>query len=425
MTIQIVMKSLTLRARLKQWYATLLVILAVVGPGLITAFADNDAGGVATYTAAAAKFGYMALLTLLPITVILAITQEIGARIAIVTGKGLADLIRERFGIRVTVITFFALFFVNFGVILQNIGGLRSAVELFGLDYRIMLPLLIAGLYMLVTQANYKKIQQFFYVLIFFYLAYFISAILAKPDWGRATRALFVPERVPTFDYLYTSIAVLGTTVTAWGQFFINSYIKDKKLKPEDLSISRWEIGTGALLTNLFSFFMMIAVAATIFASGIGISGAAEAATAMEPLAGSFASALFGFGLLVAGVLGCAVVPLATSYAFSEFFGYQGTLNDDFKQSKLFYGFFLIQIAAGMMFTYIPSLTLFNITLVADFFNGMMLPFIFFFLYKIANNKELMGEYRNTQLQNILLIAATLIISFSTLFGGLGKLLGW
>lgn len=414
-----------IRARLSILKINLLLLLAVLGPGLITAFADNDAGGVATYTSAAAKFGYFSLITLIPITLVLAITQEIGARIAIVTGKGLADLIRERFGIRITVGLFAVLFFVNFGVILQNLGGLRSALELFGINYLIVLPLLILMLFLVITKANYKKIQQFFFILIFFYLAYFVSAVLAKPDWMRAAKALVIPEQTPSFDFLFTSIAVLGTTVTAWGQFFINSYIKDKKLKIEDLKFSRIEIGVGSILTNVFSFFMMVAVAATIFASGIQITGAADAATAMQPLAGAFASTLFGVGLLIAGFLGCAIVPLATAYAFSEFFGYQGTLNDGFKHSRLFYGFFIIQIVFGLAITLIPQVSLFNITLIADFCNGMILPLIFFFLYKIANNEELMGKYRNSHLQNLLLIASALVISLGTTLGGVGKILGW
>ncbi len=418
------MKLRTIKHSFQKMKLNIMLMLAVLGPGLITAFADNDAGGVATYTSAAAKFGYYSLITLIPITIVLAVTQEIGARIAIVTGKGLADLIRERFGVKTAVFVFMTLFVVNFGVILQNIGGLRSGLELFSIDYRIFLPIVILFLFFIITKSNYKKLQQFFFVLIFFYLAYLVSAILAKPNWVQATRALVIPEKMPSFDFLFTSIAVLGTTVTAWGQFFINSYIKDKKLKVDDLRFSRIEIISGAIFTNLFSFFMMVAVAATIFTYNIPINTASDAARAMEPLAGTFASSLFGFGLLVAGFLGCAIVPLATAYAFSEFFGYQGTLNDDFKKSRLFYSFFIIQIVLGVLITFIPSISLFNITLIADFINGMMLPIIFYYLYKIANNEELMGHYKNSTLQNILLVSSGFIISIGTALGGFGKLFG-
>lgn len=414
-----------IRSSIRYLKKNILTVLAVFGPGIITAFADNDAGGVATYSVAAANFGYMALTLLIPITLVLAITQEIGARIAIVTGKGLADLIRERFGIRVTLTVFGGLFLVNYVVILQNMSGMKSALQLFNLPYLLFLPLLLTGLFLLIIKANYQKIQNFFFVIIFFYIAYVISAFLARPDWGKAVESLFIPKGTVTFSYLFTSIAVLGTTVTAWGQFFINSYVKDKKLKIEDLPYSQIEIVVGAFLTNLFTFFMMIAVIATLYTNNLPIQGADDAAMSMRPLAGSLASALFGFGLLVAGFLGLAIVPLTTAYAFSEFFGYQGTLNDDFQKSKLFYGFFLLQILLGALVVFIPSFSLFKITLAASFINGMILPIIFYFLYKIANSDELMGKHKNSFIQNVLLVGSAILISFGTLLGGVGQLLGW
>lgn len=398
------------------------ILLAVLGPGLITAFADNDAGGVATYSVAASQFGYSILATLIPITIVLLITQEIGARIAIVTGKGLGDLIRERYGVRISILIFSLLMVVNLGVILQDLGGLKSALGLFQLDYRIFLPLLIAFLFFFIIKSSYTMIERFFLFLIFFYLAYLFSAVLAKPDWGLTAKSLIVPPSKTSFIYLYTAIAVLGTTVTAWGQFFINSYVKDKKITPEKLKYQRLEIYIGAFLTDIFSLFMMVAVIATVFKNNIPITDAASAALAIQPLAGQLAGLLFAFGLLVAGFLGLAIVPLATAYAFSEFFGYEGSLDTDLKKSKLFYGFFLLQILIGLIFVLIPSFNLFSITLYADFLNGIMLPVIFFFLYKIANNEALMGKYRNTKLQNILLVGSAVVISAAALFGGLGKL---
>ncbi len=401
----------------------ILITLLVVGPGLITAFADNDAGGVATYSVASAKFGYHILTILIPVTVVLAITQEIGARISIVTGKGLGDLIRERFGIRISMILFILLFFVNFGVILQNLGGLKDAIQLFGLEYRLLLPFTILLLFLFIIRTSYKMIEKFLLIIIIFYLTYLFSAILSKPNWTEAVTSLFTFREKPSFAYLYTSIAVLGTTVTAWGQFFINSYIKDKKITTSRLKYSQIEIYVGAVLTNLFSFFMMIAVIATLFIHRIPISGAAEAALAIKPFAGALASVMFGIGLLIAGILGTIIVPLATAYAFSEFFGYAGSLDEDFKRSRLFYTFFIIQIVLGTIFVFFPQISLFKITLFADFFNGMMLPVIFYFLYKFANDKGLMGNYVNSRIQNILLVVAGLIISLAALVGGLGELL--
>ncbi len=398
------------------------ILLAVLGPGLITAFADNDAGGVATYSVAASKFGYAMLTTLIPITLVLMVTQEIGARIAVVTGKGLADLIREKFGIRIAMLIFSLLFLVNFGVIIQNLGGLKSALKLFQLDYRIFLPLLIIFLFFFITNSSFKVIERFFLFLIFFYFTYIVSAFMAKPDWSKALTSLVVPQSKISFDYLYTAIAVLGTTITAWGQFFINSYVKDKKITPDKLRYERLEIYIGAILTDVLSLFMMVAVTATLFIHSIPITGASEAAIAIRPFAGELAGLLFGIGLLVAGFLGCAIVPLATAYAFSEFFGFEGSLDTDLKRSRLFYGFFILQILLGSAFILLPQISLFQITLYADFLNGIMLPVIFYFLYKLANNEELMGKYRNTKIQNIFLVGSAIIISFAAFIGGVGKL---
>jgi Mn2+/Fe2+ NRAMP family transporter len=402
----------------------LLIILAVMGPGLITAFADNDAGGVATYSVAASKFGYSMLTTLIPITIVLMVTQEIGSRMAVVSGKGLGDLIREKFGIRISVLIFSLLFFVNFGVIIQDIGGLKDGLSLFHLNLFIFLPVVIAFLFLFITRASYAKVEKFFLFLIFFYLAYFVSAVLSNPDWKLVGKSLFIPSGKISFDYLYTSIAVLGTTVTAWGQFFINSYVKDKKITVDRLKYNQAEIYIGAFLTDIVSLFMMVAVAATIFMHNIKIQGAADAALAIKPFAGDLAGIMFGAGIIIAGFIGAAIVPLATAYAFSEFFGYEGSLDVTFSKSKLFYGFFIAQVLLGVVAVSFPNFALFKFTLYADFLNGIFLPVIFFFLYKFSNDKEIMGKYRNSKLQNILLVTSGVVITIAALLGGIGNFLG-
>lgn len=413
------MKKFIRRARIK-----ILILLAVVGPGLITAFADNDAGGVATYSVAASKFGYSMLTTLIPVTIVLMVTQEIGSRLAVVSGKGLGDLIREKFGIRISVLIFALLFFVNFGVIIQDVGGLKDGLALFHLNLWIFLPVVIAFLFFFITKASYAKVEKFFLFLIFFYIAYFVSAILSKPDWGLVGKSLIMPTGKITFDYLYTSVAVLGTTVTAWGQFFINSYVKDKKLTVDRIGYNRLEIYVGAFLTDIVSLLMMVAVAATVFAHNVNIQGAADAALAIKPFAGDLAGVMFGAGLIVAGFIGAAIVPLATAYAFSEFFGYEGSLDVNFSRSRLFYGFFIVQVLFGVAAISFPNFALFKFTLYADFINGLFLPIIFFFLYKFANDKEIMGKYRNSRLQNILLVGSGIIITIASLVGGIGKAIG-
>jgi Mn2+/Fe2+ NRAMP family transporter len=400
----------------------LIYLFGVMGPGLVTAFADNDAGGVATYSVAAAKFGYQILITLIPITLVLFITQEIGARIALASGKGLADLVRERHGVFVSLLMLLLVFVVNFGVILQDMSGLKSALQLFGFDYRIYLPLLLLFLFFFLVKSSYKKTERLFFVLILFYLSYLFSAVLVKPDWGHVFRSIVIPQGKLSFDLIYTSVAVLGTTVTAWGQFVIASSIKDKKLTASDMKISQFEVVAAAIISNTFTMFMMVAVAATIFTQGLHIGDAAEASRAIRPLAGDLAGVLFGVGLLVAGFLGCAIVPLSTAYMYSELFGYEGSLDQGLQKSRFFYGFFLFQIVLAALFVMQPDFSLFKITLYADFLNGMILPIIFFFLYRFANNPDIMGKYKNTKFQNIVLITCGIVVSLAVIFGLIGKI---
>lgn len=410
---------------IKYKWKRLLVIALIVGPGLITAFADNDAAGIATYSVAAAQFGYSLIIIILPITLLLAVTQEIGARIAIVAEKGFADLIRERFGVRVAIYMFALLFIVNLAVVVQDVSGMKAALALFGLNPTIYLPAIIVALYLFVVLSTYTIVERFFFVLIAFYITYVVSAIFAKPDWAIAAKSLVIPSNALSPRFLYVAIAVLGTTVTAWGQFFINSYVKDKHLTTEHLKYNRFEVYTGAVLTNALCFFIMVAVAATLFTNGIRVTDAAQAALAIKPFAGNFAGVLFGAGLLGAGILGCIVVALTTAYAFSEFFGYSGSLDENFRKSRLFYITLLVQLLIAMVVALLPGISIFNITLIANFVNGAILPVIFFFLYRFANDDRIMGVYKNTKLQNFLLIGGAVVITIASLFGVAGQLLRW
>jgi Mn2+/Fe2+ NRAMP family transporter len=399
---------------LRHWRHRILFTLAIIGPGIITAFADNDAAGVATYSISAATYGYRILIIIIPMIIVLAVTQEIGARLAIVAQKGLGDLIRERMGIRIAIAMYTLLFLVNMAIVIQNIGGIKEALLLFGIS-PLILPLIVGGLFFFVVSTQYRTIERFFFLLILFYSAYILSAWQAQPDWGAALRALVIPQGHYDRNFLFTSIAVVGATVTAWGQFFISSYAKDKRLTMEHLTYNRFEVYLGAFLTNAFSFFLMVAVSATLFVNGITITGASDAATAMVPFAGAMAGILFGAGLLTAGLLGCIIVPLTTAYAFSEFFGYSGSLDEDFQKSRLFYTTLLIQLILGTCIVLLPGVSLFNITLVANFANGMILPVLFYFLYRFANNERIMGEHKNTPVQNWLLILSAVCITAGSL----------
>lgn len=421
------MKLNNFQEKLKNFWRRFKLFLFVLGPSIITAIAANDAGGVATYTVGAALYGMNSQFLIIPITLLLAITQEIGARIAVVAKKGLGDLIRERYGIRVSLLIFFLYNITNQGVVLQNISGLKASLQLFNLPWQPLLIFFCFLLIILIVILDYKKLQSVFIFMIFFYISYIISAILAEPNWSEALRqSLIIPDKKYWFNlsYWFANIAVLGTTITAWGQFFVHSYITDKKLDTQHLKAERAEVYIGAFLTNFFSWMMAIAVTYTIFIHGIKVTDGFTAALAIKPFAGDIAFVLFGLGLFGASILGLSIVPLATAYVFSEMFGYERSLDTDFKKGRLFYSFFIIQILTGLMITLFPKTQLFALTLYADFLNGAMLPFIFYFLIKFSQDKEIMGEYATKGLSLIFLKLSTLIISLAVLITFLGKIFG-
>lgn len=390
-----------------------LLLLAVIGPGLITAVADNDAGGVATYTVAASLYGMASQYLIIPTTLLLALTQYVGSKISIITGKGLGELIRERYGVRVAVFVFIFYFLVNQGVVLQNVSGLKASLQLFNLPWQ---PALIAAcllLVILIVRLSYNKLQRIFLFMILFYLAYVVSALLAGPNWHEAIQeSLIKPRHVSFLDttYWFSLIAVLGTTITAWGQFFVSSFIVDKGLTAKDLKMERIEIFSSAILTNFFSWMIALSVTYTIFVHAIPITGAYDAALAIKPFAGQFASILFAAGLFGASLLGLSIVPLATSYVFTEMFGYERTLNANFKKGRPFYVLFIVQIIIGLVAALLPKTNLFGITLYADYLNGAMLPVIFYFLIKFSEDKLLMNGHASGKVLGFLIRAAALII---------------
>lgn len=406
----------------KSFYNSIFVFLAVLGPGIITAIADNDAGGIATYSVAASLYGYASRFLLLPEALLLAVTQEIGARIAIVTRKGLGDLIRERFGIRWSIFIFVLLFTTNQGVVIQNITGLKAALKLFGLPYQIFLPFIILLIWIFLLKGSYKTIQRGFLLLTLFYFAYFFSAVQSHPNWKLAIIDTFWPKDTTIdFPYLFARVAVLGTTITAWGQFFIHSYVRDKGIDVDKLKLEKMEIYFGAFVTYFFSFMLTVAVSATLFSHGIHVDSADSAALAIRPFAGDFAFILFSYGLFVASILGASIVPLATAYAFSEFFGFERSLDKSFSESRIFYIFLIIQLFLGFFIALFPNFTLFKLTLYADFLNGAMLPIIFFFLIKFANDKGIMGKHSNSKIDNIVLIGSTIVIILAVITTLVGR----
>jgi Mn2+/Fe2+ NRAMP family transporter len=404
----------------------LLVFLSVLGPGIVTAVADNDAGRVATYTVAASMYGMASQFLVIPETLILAVTQEISARIAMVTKKGLGDLIRERYGVGLSLLIFVLYFITNQGVVIQNVSGLKVAFQLFNVNWQLFLILTCLLLIFFVIFFDYKKLQRLFLIMIIFYLSYIFSAILAKPNWVEAARESFIwPTKVNVFDltFWFSRIAVLGTTITAWGQFFVHSYIVDKKLDVRHLKYERLEIFIGAFLTSFFSWMMAVAVTYTLFVHGIKVTDGYTAALAIKPFAGEVAFLFFAIGLFGASILGLTIVPLATAYVFSEIFGYKGILDASFSKGKLFYGFFIIQILIGLILALFPQTSLFKLTLYVDFLNGAMLPVIFYFLVKFSEDKEIMGKYVISGFYRFLVRGSAVVISILVILTFFGKIL--
>ncbi len=394
----------------------LIIFLAVLGPGIITAVADNDAGGVATYTVAASLFGMASQYMVILITILLATTQEVGARIAIVTNRGLGSLIRERYGVKASLFVFIFYFIANQGVVLQNVSGLKSALQLFNLPWQLFLILICFTLIFIVVKFNYKKLQRIFLFMILFYIAYIISAILTKPNWGEAIQESFIfPKKINIVDFKYwfSLLAVLGTTITAWGQFFISSFIIDKKITMAQFKLEKIEIYLGAFLTNFLSWMMAIAVTYTLFVNQIKVTDGYSAALSMTPIAGQLATILFSVGLFSASILGLTIVPLATAYVFSEMFGYEGSLDADFKKGRLFYMFFIVQIVVSLIITLFPQTSLFGLTLYADFLNAAILPIIFYFLISFSESTEIMGKYASRGLASWFLRLSAVVITIA------------
>lgn len=399
----------------------LVIFASVFGPATITAMADNDASGVATYSIAGSKLGYPILFLLGIITVLLGVTQEMGMRLTLITRKGLGDLIREQFGVRVSVLIFVCLFIANMGTIIVDLSAVKTTSAIFNLPPIPSVIVVIIVVFFFVTKGNYKLTQNIMLVSCFFYLAYIISAIKANPDWGLALSNIVYPHGV-VFDneymrnYLLIGMGVLGTTITPWGQFFISSFAYDKKIESGKIFYSQMETYWGAFLTDFFSFFMIVATAATLYVNKIVLVNGDQASLAIEPLAGKLASTLFAIGILNAGFMGIVIVSLSTAYAFSEFFGLSGGLNTSFRQSRTFYFLFLAQLVIASIAILLPGVSLFNLAVAMQTLNAMALPLVFYFLIRLASDRKLMGKYANNRFQKYFAAALSVVIVIASFF---------
>jgi Mn2+/Fe2+ NRAMP family transporter len=398
-----------------------LIVLAVFGPATITAMADNDAGGVATYSIAGAKLGYPILFLLPIITILLAITQEMGMRLTVITRRGLADLIRERYGVRAAVFMFGILLIANVGTLMTELSAVRTTSSMFGVPPVPAVIAIVIIAFILITRGNYKATQSIMLLACAFFLVYIFSAVKAKPDWHLALTNLAYPHgvlftRAYLKDYLIIGMGVLGTTITPWGQFFISSFAYDKKIEKGKVVLSQLETYWGAFLTDFFSFFMIVATAATLFVNHIVLDSGERAALAIAPFAGKIASELFAIGILNAGFMGLVVVSLSTAYAFAEFFGLSGSLDDSFKESKTFYILYISQLLVATLFVLLANINLFQIALVTQIINAIGLPLVFYFLIKLTSDRGLMGEFVNNGFQKNFAAVSSVVIVLASVF---------
>ena len=389
----------------KSWKARLVLILAVVGPGFITANVDNDAGGIFTYSLAGAQFGYSLLWTMIPITIALVVVQEMVARMGAVTGKGLSDLIREEFGFRVTFLLMLALVVTNFGNVVANFAGVASSLEIFGISRFIVVPLAAAVVWFLVVKGSYNSVEKIFLLASLFYVSYIVAGLLAHPDWKAAVVATVTRPSVVgirDYGYLFMVIGLVGTTIAPWMQFYLQASIVEKGVTARQYRASRWDVILGCLFTDVVAWFIIVACAATLYASGrTEIASAADAALALKPLAGEYASLLFAAGLFNASLFAASILPISTAYAVCEGLGFESGLDKKFHEAPAFYWLYtaLIVIGAGVLL--IPRFPLIHIMVLSQVFNGIMLPFVLVFMLLLTNDRELMGEHVNSRGFNV------------------------
>jgi len=398
----------------------IVIFASVFGPATITAMADNDAAGVATYSIAGSKLGYPILFLLGIVTILLGVTQEMGMRLTVITRKGLGDLIREKWGVKISLLIFGCLFIANMGTIIVDLSAVKTTSAIFNLPPIPSVIVIIVVIFFFVTRGNYKLTQNILLLSSFFYIAYIFSAIKVQPDWGLALSNIVYPHGVVFTEeymrnYLLIGMGVLGTTITPWGQFFISSFAYDKKIESGKIFYSQLETYWGAFLTDFFSFFMIVATAATLYVNNIPLTSGEDAALAIRPLAGELASTLFAVGILNAGFMGIVIVSLSTAYAFSEFFGISGSLNTSFRQSRTFYFIFLAQLVIACLAILLPGVSLFNLAVGMQTLNAMVLPLVFYFLISLTSNRQLMGKYVNNRFQKYIATVLTVIIVIASL----------
>jgi NRAMP (natural resistance-associated macrophage protein)-like metal ion transporter len=404
-------------------WKTFLVFLAVMGPGIITANIDNDASGITTYSVAGARFGYDLLWTLIPTTIALVVIQEMCGRMGVVTGKGLADLIRENYGIKAAFFMMVGLFIANFGNTVADFAGWAASMEILGINKYIAVPIGALAIWILVVKGSYRFVEKVLLFACLIYVGYIISGIMAKPDWAVVFTSTVTPNMRWDPEYIYLSIGIIGTTITPWMQFYLQSSIAEKGIKKEDYKASRMDVIIGCSITDIISFFIIVTCATVLFPNGIMVNEASEAALALRPFAGDYASLIFALSLANASILGAIIVPLATAYYICEAMGWEAGVNKSFGEAPQFMVIYTIMIVAGALVVLIPGAPLVLLMVLSAVINGLILPFVLVYVIRLINKPRIMGEFVNSRGYNIVswsTVAAvallTVLFVFATLF---------
>ena len=409
-----------MRGWLQGRWARLMVFLAVMGPGIITGNVDNDANGIATYSVAGAHFGYRLLWTLVLSTVALAMVQEMVARMGAVTGKGLADLIRERFRVRLTVFIMIVLVLANWANTIGDFAGVAGAMEIFGVSRYLAVPLAVVLVLLLVVRGSYRLVERVFLAATLIYVTYVISAVLAKPPWGEVLRTVLTPSWSFDRAYVFLVVGLIGTTIAPWMQFYQQAAVVDKGIGARDYADARLDTFLGVISLNVVAFFIVVACGATLFARGVEVRDAADAAVALAPLAGPYAAGLFAIGLLNAGLFSVAIIPLSTAYAVCEAFGWEAGLNRTAREAPVFVGLFTALIIASALVILIPGIPLIPVMLLSQVLNGMLLPFVLVFLILLTGDREIMGQHRNSRVFSVFAwVLVVVLAGLSALLAGI------
>lgn len=386
---------------LKRWRTRILLFLMVLGPGFITANIDNDPNGIFVYSQAGAQFGYLLLWTILPVTLALIVIQEMCARMGVVTGKGLSDLIREEFGLRLTFIMMVLLVVVNFGNVIGEFAGIAGSLELFHLTKYISVPLCAALVWLLAVKGDYKSVEKILMAGSLFYMAYVATGVLAAPDWHLSLmKTVTLPHAAAwkQTGYLFMVISIIGTTIAPWMQFYLQSSVVEKGIRVQDYAASRADVVVGSFFTDIVAWFIIVACAATLWVHGMGaIRVPSDAAAAMRPLAGNYAFLLFAFGLFNAGFFAASVLPLSTAYTVCEGLGFESGVDKKFSEAPVFYWLYTLLIVGGAAVVLIPNFPIVEFSIFSQALNGILLPVVVILMLLLINRKDLMGEYTNSK----------------------------